>query len=209
MFRKAMVLGMAVGVVAALALPASASATWKHHNTSIVENVQLGWTGNMRFQGSMGGIECQITSRIKFLAGQAAGTVETLVPHPTNETTNCKGLGGLAFCQIHDTTPQAPNWTLHAGFETPGGTKHASAATLTAQDMQSQLTGGFCPIKHIRVTAGNIGLIPNQPTTVSSGALSGSLQLDLQTNAGEVHKETLAITGQAQIESPNQNTYSF
>jgi hypothetical protein len=41
MFRKTIVIAMAAGAMAALALPSAAGANWKHHNTDIQQNVTV------------------------------------------------------------------------------------------------------------------------------------------------------------------------
>jgi hypothetical protein len=202
MLKKLTVLAVAIGAVAALALPASASAAWKHHSTPIATDQTVGFTGNVRFQGGLGGVECQITSRTKFLAGQTTATAETFAPHPTSDTTNCRGLGGLAFCQIHNLQPQAPNWTAHT-VQSP------VSVTVTTTTIHSQATGGFCPVTTISLTAGTVTLTPNQANTVSSATESGNLQAHLTTTSGTVDTETVSTSGTLTIESPNAETYSI
>jgi hypothetical protein len=202
MLKKMSVLAMAVGVVAAMVLPASASATWKHHATDIQTNTTIGVTGNVRFQGSIGGVECQVTSRVLFESGTTTGKAETFVPHPTSDTTNCKGLGGLAPCQTHNVAPQAPNWTIH--------TVAGPAISVTTTDITSQLTGGvFCLVKAIKLTGGTVSFTPNQANTASSAQLSGQLQADIQTNSGAADQENVTVSGTLDIESPNAATYSI
>jgi hypothetical protein len=200
MLKKMTVLAMAVGALAAMVLPASASANWKHHNTNISEAAQIGLTGNVRFQGPIGGVECQITSRAKFNPG-TTGVAETFVPHPTSDTTNCKGTGGLSPCQIHGVTPQAPNWVFH--------TTATSAISLTTTDITSTLTGGFCLVKHINLTGGTVTLTPNATNTISSATESGNLQAHIQTTSGAIDTQGVATSGTLTIESPNANTYSI
>ncbi|HEX5928904.1 MAG TPA: hypothetical protein VFY48_05890 [Solirubrobacterales bacterium] len=202
MKRKTTVVTLVLGAVAAFVLPAFASAGWKHHSTPVAADTQIGLTGNVRKQGGLGGIECQVTMRVKLLSNQTTGTAETFVPHPTSDTTNCKGLGGLAFCQIHNLTPQAPNWAFHT-VQAP------ASISLTTQDIVYTTTGGFCPQQQLTTTAGTVTLTPNQPNTFSSFAASGSLQVDVLTNGGVVDKETMTIAGTLAVESPNANTYSI
>lgn len=202
MLKKMTVLAMAVGVVAAMALPASAAAQWKHHSTAIQTNTTIGVTGNARFQGGLGGVECQVTSRVKFVPG-TTGVAETFVPDPTDATTNCKGLGGLSPCQIHNLTPQTEaNWPVHT---------NTSVMTVQVnQSITSQATGGiFCLVKHIELTQGSVTFTPNQPSTVSSAQLQGSLPVDIQTNNGTKHQENVTVSGSLSVESPNAATYSI
>jgi hypothetical protein len=221
MFKKITVLAMAVGAVAALALPASASANWQHNHQALQQGVTLGLTGNVRFQGALGGIECLVTSRATFNPG-TTGVAETFVPdpagqpQPATETNRCKGLGGLAFCQIHNLTPQAPNWTIHTqSSQTPQGdpkVTHTNAAVVTTQTIHSQATGGFCPVNTISLHGGNVGVIPEptDSTTIDSVQLHGALQATLTTTNAVLDNEQVFVSGTLQIEDPNQrNTYGF
>lgn len=210
MLRKSAVLALAVGMSAGLALPAPASAEWKHHSTPIQTDTTIGLTGNVRKQGGLGGYECQVTMRVKFLASQTTGIAETYVPDPVpqqvggpagTDTNRCKGLGGLAFCQLHNLTPQAPNWTFHT-VQAP------TSISLTTQNTTATATGGFCPVTHILTTPATITLTPNQPNTFSSMTLSGTLQAHLQTHS-QVDTENVTVSGTLNVESPNANTYSL
>ncbi len=200
MLKKMTVLAMAVGILAAMALPASAPAAWKHHDVAIQINKTTGFTGNVRFQGGLGGVECQVTSAVEFKANQTTGTAETFKPHPTSETSNCKGLGGLIGCQIHELTPQEPGWVIH--------TATATTITVTTTTIHSVPTGGFCPLKTISLTAGTVTFTPNQPNTVTTAALSGQLQAHQQTaGSGTVHTEEVTVSGTLTAEEPH--TYSI
>ena len=235
MFKKMTVLAMAVGVVAAFALPASASASWKHSGVAIQNNVQLNVTGKVRFQGTLGGVECQVKSQVTFLAGQTTGIAHQFVAHPTNETTNCVGLGGIAPCQIHNLTPQtAANWSFHteswqtvtaAHPQTTLGATHTRAAVITPQTIQSQLTGGvFCLVKKVQLHVNKIGLTEEihdpaagqVPTTVTAGDglavtnldVNGDALATIETNGGAVDQEQTLVSGTVQVEAP-QNTYDL
>ncbi len=203
MFRKITVLAMAVGIVTAFALPAAASAEWKHTATPIQQNVTIPFTGNAAFQSQLGGVTCQVTSEVQFKAFQTKGTVQTFKVHPTDETTNCTGHGLLAPCQIHNVSPQTGfQWVIH----TTGTNIQITNGTLT-----SQLTGGFCGVKKIQITPGNVTASPNQPTNVTSIALSGTLQAHLETNSGVVHATAISVEDALTIEkeSGKKHTYSI
>lgn len=221
MLKKLSVLAMALGAVAAMVFPAAASAEWKHHNTPITESKTIGVTGNVRFQGGLGGVECQVTSRVRFDPG-TTGVAETFVPHPTDDTTNCKGLGGLGPCQVHNVAPQAPNWTIHTVRQetkqvtNPGQAEEKTHQTfhdfitVTTTNITSQTTGGlFCLVKAINLTGGTTTFTPTQPNTIPSATLSGQLQAHLQTNGGATDQETVTVSGTLNVESPDANTYSI
>jgi uncharacterized membrane protein len=236
MLKKMTVLAIAIGVVAAFALPVSASADWKHHETATQQNVTIGVTGKAKFQGGLGGVECQVTSKVTFQPG-TTGLVETFVPHPTDTTTNCRGTGGLAFCQIHDVTPFGTSnpsallsttnpWTLHTGnYQTTqlvvhqqqpkiittlaNGTQHTDVIVITTGEITSQATDGFCPVTHIRLTPGTVAGLPTPPKTIQTIALTGTLRGDLTTVSGPIDEEDVTVSGTLEIESPNGNTYSI
>jgi len=220
MLKKMTVLAMALGALAGFVLPVSASANWLHHQTPIATNQTLGLTGNVRFQGGLGGVECQITSEVDFTANQTTGIATTFKPHPGTETENCKGTGGLAFCQIHNLTPQQPKWQIHTepwqtttreGQTTVKGAQDAKAITVTlgGQTITSQATGGFCPVNHLSLTGATVGFIPNQPSTISSVSLNGILVAHQQTTGGTTHTEDVTVSGTLNIEEPKANTYSI
>ncbi|HEX5928917.1 MAG TPA: hypothetical protein VFY48_05955 [Solirubrobacterales bacterium] len=199
MSKRVTILATAIGILAALSLPSSASAAWKHHATEIQANATIGLTGNIRKQGGLGGIECQVTTRVQFLAHQTTGLVETFVPHPVDPTTNCKGLGGLAFCQIHNVLPTNLPWLFHTG---------TNDISLTIGEIHYQTTGGFCPVKQVTTTAGTLTLTPNQPNTFSTFSVSGNTQIHLETNSGASDTETVSASGTLTVEPPYKNTYS-
>jgi hypothetical protein len=224
MFNKITVLAVAAGAVAALALPATASATWKHHGVPIQNDISGSVTGKARFQGALGGIECQAIASAVFFANQTTGQIQSYGPHPGNETTECKGLGGLAPCQIHDWTTSVP-WTFHTTTTTvhqhipakegepTKETKHHfydNTLTITTGETSAQFTGGiFCLIKKTVSTPGELTITPNQPNTITSGQISGTLWQDIQTNGGGVDKETITISGTGAIVAPDAHTYDI
>jgi hypothetical protein len=216
---------LAVVVLAGFAAP-PASATWKHHSLPIQENVQLAFTGTVTFETGGGNASCQLKMTVKFLVGSTTGFLETLQPDPTNETVNCKGAGGYAFCQVHDFTALNLPWTIHTTqSETTDVTIHGStpgevtakgngishqAFVITTGTITSTATGAFCPGKHILITPGSLMAIPNQPNTFSSVQLNGTLSPHKETNNGNLDTEQLKMTGLVQIENPElRNTYSI
>lgn len=226
MFKRTTLLALALGVMAAIVMPAAASAAWKHHQVAIQQNVQINFTGNVRFDTGNGSAECQFKMNVQFLAGQTTGNLNTLAPHPTSDTANCKGLGGYAFCQAHNFTLQEMPWTFHtAQAETttitvdgpnPGevtvkgtGVFH-QGFVITTRSIKAQATGAFCPGKEIHFTAGTLTALANQPNTFSSVQLNGGLLTHKLTNTGVTDTEVVKVTGLLEIENPEQrNTYSL
>jgi hypothetical protein len=192
MLGKMTLLAVAVCSMAAIAIPTAASADWQK---DLQDDVTIGLTGNWRIVGGLGGIECQITSTWTIQPG-TTGTAESWTPHPTSDTTNCRGLGGWAFCQVHDFTPKGLPWTLH--------TASATTVSIEFSGITNTTTGAFCPIKHLTTTPATLTATPNQPDTFSSFTISGSTQVDPQTNNGSGDPETGTISGVLQVEAEGQ-----
>ena len=226
MFKKMIVLATAVGVVAVLALPASVSASWEHEGQTIQQDVQFSLTGKVRFDTGNGSGECQMTAQIKLFATQTTGALEVLKPHPTSATANCFGIGGYAFCQTHNMTPQEFPWTIHTsqvettsvtidGPETGDVTVKGTGVfhdgfVITTKALSFTPAGTFCPGKQILFTEGTIAAIPDKANEFSSVQLNGTVVAHKQLNGGGVLTENVKITGTLQIEDPEQrSTYSL
>ncbi len=211
MLKKMTVLAMAVGVVAALALPATASAVWKQgHTTPLQTNEAIPFTGTAAFTSSLGGVTCQVTSSTQFKAGQTTGTIHTFDIHPGNETTDCKGTGGLSPCQVHEVNPQANlGWVFHT-TQTPTQpvTQH-NTVQITTKDLTSTLTGAFCLVKHITLTEGSVTATPNQPLTVTGLTLSGTLKAHIQTNNGTKHQVDATVSHSLTIEQESGQKHKY
>jgi hypothetical protein len=208
MLRKAIALAVAAGVMVAC-LPGTAAASWSHKGEAIQENLTytigaLGLTGNVRFQGGLGGIECQVTAGVLLEPG-TTGTLNTFRLDPVESeasTSRCKGLGGLTPCQIHQFEPTGLSWTLH--------TASATTISVTAGDLHTSLTGGiFCLAKQVRVTASTLTWTVNNPNAIGKVTVSGSPQADIQTNSGTVHQEQVTASGELNVESPSATTYGI
>jgi hypothetical protein len=210
MWRKTTVLAMALSVVAAMALPGTASAVWKHHNTAIQQDVQIGLTGTYGFQSESGGSSCQITSAIKFFAGQTTGQVESFGPHPTNATTNCTTSGGLSQCQVETEQPTNLSWPVHTT-----GTAQTPTIQITFGDIHTDLIKKnlFCLYEHSTWTGGSLTIhaTPASGNTVTAFTISGSTQGHLYTDTANPMGTTTAMTlgGTLNVESPNSGTYSI
>jgi hypothetical protein len=181
MFKKMTVLAMAVGIVAAMALPATAGASWKHNKVPIQANVQLPFTGtNVKFESKKlnGGLGCQVTSQVQFKAAQTTATAESFKAHPTSDTANCFGTGALAFCQIHKLQPQEGiQWVVHTGAGT--------TITITHGEIKSEATGAFCPFGA-------------DPTILNVSVKAGTV-----TGTADAHKvSTITLSGQAHVVTP-------
>jgi hypothetical protein len=220
MFKKVALLGAVIGAVAAVMLPASASATWKHHTVPIQQDQTRTITGNARFQGALGGIECQGKATAVFFASQTTGQIQSYGADPVDETTNCKGLGGLAFCQVHNWTATELPWTFHTGkyVHIPATETHITTTpfiasepnlTITTGQTHAQFTGAFCPVKASFTTPGFATITPNQPNTITSGQLKANLVQHMQTTNGTVDAVPIEVLGSLTISAPDAHTYDI
>jgi hypothetical protein len=206
MLKKTMMLVMAAAVVAAFAVPATASAgLWKHHATNIQQNQQITLTGNAKFDsGAIGNIECQTTSQLTATAGTTTGTVTQFTPDldeaNSTVTTKCKAGGFLAGCQVHSAVPSGLPWTVHNNTKT---------VAITNGDITVGFTGGFCPGDTATVTASTVTATPNQPKTVSSFTLSGQVQVHILKGGVTQATSTATVSGTQNILAPNAATYSL
>lgn len=204
MFRKTRMLGIAVGLIAALGLTTTASAEWTHHNSPLAQNVQFALTGNVKFETGFGGGQCQVKLLAQLTAGTTTGHIWNFGSHPTDSTTNCIGFSNYAFCQTHNLSPTEMPGTIHTG-----SVEGTPVMIITTGQITAQVTGQFCPGKFIRFTGGTLIATPNQPNTFSSVQLSGKLLTHKQTGGGAVDTEDVTITGTLNVEAPNASTYSL
>jgi len=190
MFKKITILAMALGALAAFALPMSASAFWTKHHAAITENEQIQLTGQIFFQSSNGGIDCQIQSNVTFEAGSTTGKATTFERLAGGtDTERCKGTGGLAFCQIHNLEPTELPWIVH----TVNSGQATADVEVTFKTIHSQTTGGFCPASTTTVTPGTATFTPDNAQTTKKLTLSGQTKVDV------LGEETAQIGGQLEV----------
>ncbi len=201
MFKKMTVLAMAVGIVAAFALPASASAEWKHKGQPLQENKTLSLTGKVKKQaGATGGYECEITTSWILKPG-TTGTVEKWEIDPDGggtPTNECQGSGALAACQFHNSVTEGLPWELHTTAGPPAQITITTAATTITS------TGGFCPFQQIITTPGTIHATPDDPNAMKTVTLSGSVPGHI----GGSQVQTL-YSGTLHVEPPDAGTYGI
>jgi hypothetical protein len=202
MLKKTMMLAMAAAVVAAFAVPATATANeWKHGAVNIVGNKQIDLTGQALFHsGVVGGIECQTTAQLTALAGSGGTGNVTKFDTDLDEagstvTTKCKATGFLAGCQVHATqstgtgggTLLANPWVVH--------NPTTKAVEVTSGDIHISMTGGFCPGDTATVTPATLTATPNQPKNITSFALSGQVQVHILKNGVTQTTSTATVSG--------------
>ena len=172
--KKVAMFATVAAALAGLAIPASASAIWQHNGGTLSQNVQIQNTGTAGFVSGGLGIECQIDSKVKLLAGQTTAEVETFEPDLTEAgstvTSKCfvtPGLESLGCVDVHSVTPEGLPWSAHA--------LSAQTLAVTFGGFQQHLSGGlFCP-KTTTTTPGTVHISTAQ-NPFHTGQLSGTLQ---------------------------------
>jgi len=213
--KKIIMLAMAAAVVAAFAVPAAASASlWKHHKQVLAQNAQIQLTGNAKFSGGLGSVDCETTSQLTATAGTGTGKVTQFQPDldqvGSTVTSKCTAGGFLVACQVHSsqaTIPVPAGWEIH---------NETSRIEITSGDIHIGMTGGFCPAQAGTVTPVNtskehtVTATPDQPKTMSSFILSGKVEVHLYNNSQTPFRsETATVTGSQNILAPNAATYSL
>jgi hypothetical protein len=177
MFRKKItMLAVGVAAVAALMGPATASAQWTHNHATLGANAAIQLTGQWKFQGEVGNIECQVNAVGQLTAGTTTGHISEFgvdVTGAETVTDNCQVGGGLATLGCTDVSS-----VTSAGF--PWGIHLQSTQTIdiTTGTIQTHLHGGFfCP-KTDQITPGTLVLHMEQQDTWTQGQITGELQVD-------------------------------
>lgn len=184
MLKKAMMLAVAAAALTALVIPAAASAQWQHHtqdaNTQVHaiqvdKTIQV--TGQSRFQGEIGAVECQTDAHAELLAGQTTVTVTQfgvdLTEAGSTVTSKCfvdatlEGFGCTDVSSVTVEIGSGNHWIGHATTPT--------TIDVTTKTIQNHLHGGiFCP-KTIQLTPGTVGITLSSHT-LETGQLHGQLQ---------------------------------
>lgn len=198
MIRKLTVLVMSLGAMAALVLPASAAANWKHHTQEIATNVSLGLTGQVWFgHEAWGEIKCQVTTEVQATANTTTGHVKTFLPHPNGASSDCSGTGTFSKCQVKSVQADGLFWLFHT-IVIAGQPK----VQVTAGEITGTLTGFLCPVKAITLKANaNVTMIPDQPETVSwFDSSHNQFQALIQTTDNQTHTVTVQAGGKLDLE---------
>lgn len=199
MFKKAVVLAVAAAALAALAIPATASAKWAHTTPpngvikDLEANVKITVTGQAKFQGQVGSVECAFISHTQLTANQTTAHAQFEVNNggKANDEAECSVGGGLVTVGCTD----AEQVTIEGGTEAlPWHAKAESQTTIavSTKAIQNHLTGGaLCP-KTIQLTPGTVHLKAGQ-NWFKTGELSGNLQAHIVGQASQA--VTVAGTG--------------
>jgi hypothetical protein len=191
MIRKLMMLAFAAALVA-FAIPATASAQWTKHTQTLQQNDNVQITGQTKFQGGIGNVECQTVADQQLLAGQTTATLQGIQVDVTGQETvtdNCVVGGGLASLGCTDvasvTSAELP-WIAHG---TSGQT-----GSLTTGTIQYHLHGGIFCVKTMQLTPGTVHMTTAQQDHWTQGQLSGELQV----HSGQT-KQNVTVSGTGSI----------
>jgi len=160
MFKKLMLLTMAVGALVAFAVPASASAAqWLDNGEPFSGDRTIELEGHAEFTKGANGVTC---NQAKFTMTMQGETDEGSVTafSVTNPTTECVGKGELAPCPPEQPDPENLPWPV---------TVNANQ-TITVKHIQFKATFLFCPA--VQVAEGEMTLVPDNSEEI--GTLSGT-----------------------------------
>jgi hypothetical protein len=202
MLKKAMMLAFAAAALVAFAIPATASAQWTKHTQTLGQNDQIQITGQSKFQGGIGAVECQTNAVAQFLAGQTTVNITAFGPDVTGSETvteNCEVTGGLASLGCSDVASVTTDIQTGA-HPTPwiGHLLNTQQIDITTGTIQNHLHGGiFCP-KTQTLTPGTVTLQTEQADHWTQGQLSGELQVHSGEGQSQVTQQ-VTISGKGAI----------
>ncbi len=201
MHRKTMVLGLAL-CTAAIAFPAVAEASWEHKGEAIQENYTVGalsLTGSATYTSGVGGITCQVSADALLEPG-TTGMVSTFELDPAGAPTDrCKATGAFGGCQVHQFEPTGLPWTIH--------TETATTISLTTGEIHTSLTGAFCIAKQVVTTPSTLTWTVDNANAFTQVTVTGSPQVDIQTNGGTIDKVAGTASGTLKLDAPSAGTY--
>ncbi len=206
MLKRITQCAMAVGALAALALPAGVSATWVE-STAVKtgSNPKISLTGKeIKFTSTTtGGVSCHMSAEIELTGGTTTGFMNKFEPF-AGATTSCteSGIIALEGCVIETIQPTELPWVLHNN--TPTLTVSVTAKTVHLELRKT--VGGVsqpCPkFPGSDFTGGTLTLTPNSVALISSFNLSGTLIFD----PGAV---ATTFSGTFNILAPNAEKYGL
>lgn len=196
MFKKATMLAVAVAALAALTVPASASANWQHVQQGLLlENKTIEIETQLSLQSEFGSMKCGMWIHADLLAQQTTATVTNVAVNLLKGgtvTDTCSVGGGLTPLGCIDvgslTVDIGPDdhWTAHGN-----GTQNFA---ITTDIMQAHLHGGaLCP-KTIQITPSTINFVTEKEAW-GKGELQGTVQTHLSMGGAK----PAIVTGQGSV----------
>lgn len=145
--------------VAAFALAATASAQWTHNGQHLQQETHVQFTGQLKYQGQLGSVQCWIHGQAALLPGQTTATITSIgidlttggTVTETCEIDNAKkALGCTGVSLVTFAIGPGNHWTAHA--------VNTTQLAITTNTIQYHLHGGvFCP-KTTQLTPGTISI---------------------------------------------------
>ncbi len=148
-----LVLASALAAMAALALPASASASvWLHEGKPLEEHVELPLTGGEFIEVSGAVMLCESTATMTTEGGSTA----KITAYDVKEAT-CIGLAGkLEGCEVTAATPKGVPWSVAV-----------NSADLTAKEVAVDYSfNKACEIQKIEMSYPSLTLTPEEPSAI-------------------------------------------
>lgn len=153
MKKRKNVLLIAGIALAAMALPASASAAvWQHEGKALEKNVELSLTGGEFIEVSGAVMLCESTATMTTEGGSTA----QITAYDVKEAT-CIGLAGkLEGCEVTAATPKGLSWGASV-----------NTSDLTAKEVAISYTfNGACEIDKIETSFPSLTLTPEEPEAI-------------------------------------------
>jgi hypothetical protein len=190
MLKKILAAAMAAMALAAVAAP-NASAAWTHNHVELKggENPEEMFTGTFQFQGLVGKVHCNnIELGVQLLGGQTTATVRLF---RSQNPAACHVSGALGT-SCGTNSLQKTELQTHA---TGHIATHNGVPAITLTHIQVLGQFGSCASTILESDATrDLTLIPNDPTTITTTTLTGTLK----TAAGNI-----AVSGTFHAEIPN------
>ncbi|HET9394466.1 MAG TPA: hypothetical protein VFO36_00305 [Nitrospiraceae bacterium] len=193
MLRKVTIFAIAGAAIAALAIPTTAAAQWTENHQQVTQSSSSVTTGQTKYQGQIGSVECQTVSLAELIGGTTTAQVvlKTDVEGQETVTDNCSVGGGLVSVgctDVKEIVYENEPWTAHA--------TSTQTIAITTGTIITHLHGGvFCP-KTIDVTPGTVHITTSTSNTWTTGQISGALQAMPSTGGNQ----TMTITGHGTID---------
>jgi len=169
MLKKMMLLAVAAAAVLAVAAPA-ASANWTHSGAELKTNANVTFSGETSFAGELGTVTCkQSTAAATLTASSSHGTVQSFTVD--SPTTNCE-VGGVVGALCGTTSLESAH--LEAG-NVPTLTASSTNIVIDNVKLINVFGSEGSPCLELDLV-GNVTATPNNPASISSVSLSGTLE---------------------------------
>lgn len=180
MLKKAMMLVVAAAALAALTIPAAASAKWAKtvqpggQVADLATDQQMQITGQINLSAELGEVTCQFVSNVTLTAGTTtANATQFDVDNngAANDESKCAvdaALGALGCTDVEQVTFAGLPWVAHGIQKT--------ILEITTGTIQAHLTGGIVCPKTLQYTPSKL-FIQTKTQWWNAGELSGTVEV--------------------------------